>query len=79
MVLQNIRSQMMARRHDRPSRFLLIIGSVDAVLGSVTLHLPLLILGVALMGTGVALRLRRPKPAIASPAIPLRLPAAPPS
>ncbi|MBF2089156.1 MAG: hypothetical protein IGR80_10450 [Synechococcales cyanobacterium K44_A2020_017] len=69
---------MIARRHDRPSRFLLIAGSVDAVLGSVTLHLPLLILGVALMGTGVALRLRRPQRAIAYPAIPLH-PAAPPS
>lgn len=79
MVLKNIRSQMIARRHDRPSRFLLIIGSVDAVLGSVTLHLPLLILGVALVGTGMALRLRRPQRAIASPALPLHLPATPPS
>ncbi|HEY9818059.1 MAG TPA: hypothetical protein V6D20_19980 [Candidatus Obscuribacterales bacterium] len=79
MVLKNIRSQMIARRHDRPSRFLLIAGSVDAVLGSVTLHLPLLVLGVALMGTGVVLRLRHPKRAIAAPALPLHLPSAPQS
>lgn len=79
MVLKKVRSQIIAQRHDRPSRFLLIVGSVDAVLGSVTLHLPLLILGMALMGTGVALRLRRPQRAIASPAIPLHLPTTPPS
>jgi len=65
--MQSIRSRMqLARRRDRPSSFFLTVGSVDAVIGGVSSHGSLLVIGLAVMGVGAVLRWRKlsaqPKP-----------------
>jgi hypothetical protein len=78
MNLSLMRRSLLARRRDRPSRMVLTIGSVNAVLGGVSLHGSLLLLGLVIMGVGIALRLRQPvRPQSVAAPPPRSLPPAP--